>query len=43
MENWRQFFVGYNPSLKRQVWDGLQPTLAPTIPETLALPGGVEE
>ncbi|MCH2232415.1 MAG: DUF5895 domain-containing protein [Crocinitomicaceae bacterium] len=43
MENWKQFFVGYNPILKKQVWDGLQPTLPPAIPETLALPGGVEE
>ncbi|MGB5596518.1 MAG: DUF5895 domain-containing protein [Crocosphaera sp.] len=43
METWKSFFVGYNPILKKQVWDGLQPTLPPTIPETLALPGGVEE
>ena len=43
MDTWKQFFVGYNPILKKQVWDGLQPTLLPAIPETLALPGGVEE
>jgi hypothetical protein len=43
METWKQFFVGYNPILKKQIWDGLQPTLPPAIPETLALPGGVEE
>ena len=44
-DTWKQFFVGYNPILKKQVWDGLQPTLPPSIPETttLALPGGVEE
>ena len=42
-DTWKQFFVGYNPILKKQVWDGLQPTLPPAIPETLALPGGVEE
>ncbi len=43
METWKSFFVGYNPSLKKQVWDGLQPTLPPAIPETLALPGVTEE
>ena len=43
METWKSFFVGYNPILKKQVWDGLQPTLPPAIPETLALPGGTEE
>ena len=44
-DTWKQFFVGYNPILKKQVWDGLQPTLPPSIPETttLALPEGVEE
>ncbi len=43
METWKSFFVGYNQSLKKQVWDGLQPTLPPAIPETLALPGVTEE
>ncbi len=43
METWKSFFVGYNQSLKKQVWDGLQPTLPPAIPGTLALPGVSEE
>ncbi|MEL4896186.1 DUF5895 domain-containing protein [Crocosphaera sp. Alani8] len=43
METWRNFFVGFNPILKQQVWEGLQPTLPPAIPEILALPGVTEE
>jgi hypothetical protein len=47
MENWREYFVGYDASLKTQVWDGLQPTLPLMVPSetTLvpALPSSVEE
>jgi hypothetical protein len=46
-ENWRQFFVGYDATLKTQVWEGLQPTLPLMVPgettETPALPASVEE
>lgn len=47
MENWRQYFVGYDASLKNQVWDGLQPTMSLIVPgettEVPALPASVEE
>jgi hypothetical protein len=47
MENWKQYFVGYDATLKKQVWDGLQPTLPMLKPgettEVPALPASVEE
>lgn len=46
-ENWTNYFLGYNPSLKNKIWGGLQPTMPLLTPETntepLALPGTVEE
>jgi hypothetical protein len=47
MENWRQYFIGYNATLKTQVWEGLQPTMPMIVPpettEVPALPASVEE
>jgi hypothetical protein len=47
MENWRDYFVGYDATLKTQVWDGLQPTLPLLVPgettEVPALAASVEE
>jgi hypothetical protein len=45
--NWQDFFVGYDPSLKQQIWAGLQPELPLIAPgattETLMLPASLEE
>jgi hypothetical protein len=47
MENWKNYFVGYDASLKTQVWDGLQPTMPLIVPpettEVPALAASVEE
>ena len=47
LENWTNFFVGYDLALKKQVWEGLQPTMPLLTPgqdtATAALPGRVEE
>ncbi|MEM8777568.1 MAG: DUF5895 domain-containing protein [Cyanobacteria bacterium P01_G01_bin.49] len=47
LENWTDFFVGYDQGLKKQIWEGLQPTMPLLTPgsktEPLALPGTVEE
>lgn len=47
METWKQYFIGYDASLKMQVWDGLQPTMPLMVPgettEVPALPASVEE
>jgi hypothetical protein len=47
LDNWKDFFVGYNQTLKKQVWNGLQPTMPLFVPgcntESPALPGSVEE
>ncbi|MGH2415030.1 MAG: DUF5895 domain-containing protein, partial [Microcystaceae cyanobacterium] len=46
LQNWRNYFVGFDSTLKHQVWEGLQPTVPLMIPgaaETPALPGAVSE
>jgi hypothetical protein len=47
MENWRDYFVGYDANLKTQAWEGLQPTLPMIVPgettEVPALRASVEE
>ena len=47
VENWTEFFVGYDQLLKQQVWQGLQPTMPLLTPgqdsATAALPGTVDE
>lgn len=47
MENWREYFIGYDATLKNQAWDGLQPTMPMIVPgettEVPALPASVEE
>jgi hypothetical protein len=42
LENWRQYFVGFDSSMKSLVWENLQPTLPLTVPgapSPPALPG----
>lgn len=47
LENWRNYFVGYDNSLKQQIWEGLQPTLPLILPgetkDIPALPIGPDE
>lgn len=34
LENWRSYFVGFNPSMKHLIWENLQPSLPLMIPGT---------
>lgn len=47
LENWKDYFVGFNQSLKQQAWEGLQPELPLIVPGEAkplpALPGTVNE
>ena len=44
LENWRNYFVGYDASLKQQIWTGLQPEMPLIMPgETPILPASPEE
>lgn len=45
LENWRSYFMGFNPNLKQYVWESLEPDkplIVPGSPETLALPAATE-
>lgn len=47
LDNWRNYFVGFNPTIKTQVFEGLQPTNPLIIPgetiEVTALPGNLDD
>jgi len=47
METWKHYFLGYDVTLKNQVWHGLQPTMPMFVPgettEVPALPALVED
>ena len=45
LENWRNYFMGFNPNLKQYVWESLEPDkplIVPGSPETLALPAATD-
>ncbi|MGD2184448.1 hypothetical protein [Lusitaniella coriacea] len=35
MENWRNYFLGFDEPMRRLVWDGLQPVLPIALPEAI--------
>lgn len=44
-ENWHNYFLGFNGTVKEYVWESLEPTkplMVPGSPETLALPAATE-
>lgn len=44
-ETWRNYFIGFNRSVKEYVWESLEPTkplIVPGSPETLALPAATQ-
>jgi hypothetical protein len=47
LETWRNYFVGFNHTIKHQIWEGLQPTKPLLIPgetvEVTALPGNLDD
>ncbi len=32
LQNWRNYFIGFNPLIKQMAWEGLQPTLPLIVP-----------